>query len=195
MKRWKNVRDAWAKAQKRLSSDNQTLHGRYPRKYVFEDQLAFLKKVIKIKGNESSVADNTESDAGSDVDPDSDSIVTDNVPETAERANLETSAAPCNSTSSGNTEMTRPRPTRKRKLNLYDYGKYEDRPIRLPPPKLEKNGRHMLFFRSLIPSLNQLNEEQILEFQVGVLKLMQDVRKISSESLSAENWKIEDCSP
>ena len=180
------MRDAWAKAQKRLASDSLTLNGRYPKKYVFQEQLAFLKKVIKIKSNDSGAADDTESEAGSDIDQDSDSVTTDHGDrhETIDGASVEASSVPCSS----NTNM----PRRKRKLDLDGY---EDRPIYLRrTSKMERENRHILFFRSLIPSLCKLNEEQILEFQVGVLKLMQSVRKTASESSGGDNLKIEDYS-
>lgn len=36
--------------------------------------------------------------------------------------------------------------------------------------------RHICFFKGIIPSLENLNEEQILQFQMGVLNVLKNVR-------------------
>ncbi|GFR95111.1 Myb/SANT-like transcription factor [Elysia marginata] len=221
MKRWKNIRDAWAKAQKRLVNDNQTVNGRLPKKYIFQEQLTFLKKVIKVNDSIQVEAADTDSEAGSDVgepdsdvagteagsdvgEPDSDVAGTSDQPPEAASTNgamaEPSAAAPC-STADTSTKVV-PVPTRKRKLPVDGF--HDDDSVYYKssrPPRDNQESRHLLFFRSLLPSLNDLNEEQILEFQVGVLKLMQMVRKTSCEagdqnaSARIYNWKIEECSP
>ncbi|RUS75780.1 hypothetical protein EGW08_016466 [Elysia chlorotica] len=222
MKRWKNVRDTWAKAQKRISSDNRTPKGRHPRRYIFQEQLSFLKKVIKVKEEDSLTADNSDSNAGTgsdvDIDLDIDSASTlldplgDDVLETTDgvvvEANVNAAApsldlpsVPCsNGGTDDSPDVPEPRPRirpnrKKRRLNLYRHDVEDDGQVDLPPHEYENNNRHMLFFRSIIPSVQWLNEEQVLEFQVGVLKLVQDLRKTSSESLTVQNIKTEDCPP
>lgn len=37
--------------------------------------------------------------------------------------------------------------------------------------------RHLCFFKGIIPSLEKFSEEQILAFQIGVLKVLQNVRQ------------------
>ncbi|XP_047489225.1 uncharacterized protein LOC125039400 [Penaeus chinensis] len=37
--------------------------------------------------------------------------------------------------------------------------------------------RHLCFFKGIIPSLEKFSEEQIIEFQIGVLKVLQNVRQ------------------
>ncbi|GFO50380.1 myb/sant-like transcription factor [Plakobranchus ocellatus] len=207
MKRWKNVRDAWAKAQKRIAKDI-TAGGRYPKKYIFQDQLSFLSKVIKFnKGSDSPAAYDIDTESESDDNcQDSDSIgveasdeidknsvtvpsTTSVIPRISIAIPSTSEAAPCSSARSAQTLSIR----RKRKINWDDSDN--------TPPKRTvfqteiKNNRHFLFFRSLMPTLTQLNEEQILEFQVGVLRILQSVRKQFpdlSPNYNNEVWKIEE---
>lgn len=44
----------------------------------------------------------------------------------------------------------------------------------LQTPRNEEN-RHLSIFKSLLPSVSSLNEDQILEFQAGVISLLQNI--------------------
>jgi hypothetical protein len=46
--------------------------------------------------------------------------------------------------------------------------------------------RHLLFFKGIIPSLHNFDEEETLEFQMGVLQLLENIkhRKHSKFSVS-----------
>jgi hypothetical protein len=39
----------------------------------------------------------------------------------------------------------------------------------------------MSFFKGLVPSMSLLNEDQILEFQAGVISLLQNIKKKTSQ--------------
>lgn len=47
-------------------------------------------------------------------------------------------------------------------------------------PKRDEN-HHLSFFRGLLPSMEKLNEAQALEFQGGVIKLLQNIREQSTD--------------
>ncbi|CAI6366910.1 unnamed protein product [Macrosiphum euphorbiae] len=56
--------------------------------------------------------------------------------------------------------------------------KFIDHQIQIP--RNEEN-RHLSFFRGLLPSMSSLNEDQILEFQAGVMSLLQNIKKKTSQ--------------
>lgn len=42
--------------------------------------------------------------------------------------------------------------------------------------KIEQDGRNLSFFKGILPSLALLDDDQILEFQSGVLNLLQNIK-------------------
>lgn len=56
----------------------------------------------------------------------------------------------------------------------------------LQTPRNEEN-RHLSFFKSLLPSVSSLNEDQILEFQAGVISLLQNIKKKTSQYTYYDN--------
>lgn len=42
---------------------------------------------------------------------------------------------------------------------------------------MQTSNRHMSFFQSIQPSLETMEEDEVIEFQLGVLKLIKDIKK------------------
>jgi hypothetical protein len=49
-----------------------------------------------------------------------------------------------------------------------------------------KPNRHLSFFKSIIPSLENFNEEETLEFQMGVLQLIRNIKHRKPSSFSSQ---------
>lgn len=74
---------------------------------------------------------------------------------------------------------TQERNERKRKMSEVDAKmiKFMDQHIKNMNQTKTEDSRHLLFFKGLLPSLESLNDEQTLEFQSGVLNLLQNIKK------------------
>ncbi|KAG0726580.1 hypothetical protein GWK47_036255 [Chionoecetes opilio] len=150
LKKWTNIRDSWLKSQKR-TQDQKKSGVKFRRKYLYDKQLAFLKKNFLPKGTVFSIPpDNTEN-------------------------NENNIALPSSSGPSEGINLARPRKTAKKRradplwLDAVDQ--------ETPKTKESQENRHLCFFKGIIPSLENFNEEQILEFQMGVLNVLQNVRE------------------
>ena len=60
--------------------------------------------------------------------------------------------------------------TKKRKL-------IEKKELQNKEPVNSKENSHIAFFNSLIPALERLDEDKVIQFQIGVLSVLQNVKK------------------
>lgn len=51
--------------------------------------------------------------------------------------------------------------------------------------RLETDNRHMSFFKGIIPSLENFDEDDVLEFQMQVLQIIKDMRKQKRENMTS----------
>lgn len=125
------------------------------KKYVYHDQLLFLKKVAVPNETEDSLDDSA---TASEVDP--------------------TVKAAKKKKNESNEPGTLSGPKRKGK----QMSVFEERMIRAleAPPTPTQQGfqdRHMAFFAGIVPSIQNFTEDQICDFQIGVLNLIKSLKQ------------------
>lgn len=144
-KKWANLRDNWVKCYKILSIEKKDRPNYKHRKYVFYDEMMFLKKIFS----------SSESEEGSSYEFNNETL-------SESRSNMDHSL------------------TTKRKRGSVDddvnhNDQFEERVIRILEEHQNTN-RHHAFFRSILPSIQKMNEDEILEFQFGVLNLIKTMK-------------------
>ncbi|XP_066151525.1 uncharacterized protein [Euwallacea fornicatus] len=148
IKKWTQVRDSWMKSMKKYTRS---------RPYIYHNQMSFLEKIM-----------DTPSSANDDsLEP---CIIKEEITEDEHIIieQPETVAA-----TSSISDMRK----RKRMDAIEDMGntkvfKYIDHQL----VDSEEN-RHLSFFKSLLPSLALFDDDQTLEFQGRVIRLLQDIKK------------------
>jgi len=70
--------------------------------------------------------------------------------------------------------------------------KFTDHQIQTP--RNEEN-RHLSFFKGLLPSMSSLNEDQTLEFQAGVISLLQNIKKKTSQYAYNDHHNLQTSTP
>lgn len=53
-------------------------------------------------------------------------------------------------------------------------------------PNTQNEDRNLLFFKSLLPTLASLNDDQILQFQAGVISLLQNIKRTNINQWSSQ---------
>jgi len=130
------------------------------RLYVYHNQMCFLKKIMDSTNAQESAEDSsTKQNKGSHQTDDSEKNVF--------------NESPANQSSiSGTQNKRKSDPTRELDAKMI---KFIDHQIQTPA-RNEEN-RHLSFFKSLLPSLTSLNEDQFLEFQASVISVLQNIKK------------------
>lgn len=151
LKRWKNLRDAFVKAEnKSKESKASGSKATKKRKYIFHEELQFLKKVY------------TERETADSYNVDNEEDKTDNhleVPSVSKEMD-KTTVSKC------------PPKTRKhKKLDEIDLMilKTLDKPQEQPTSQ-------MSFFQSLMPHVQNFNDNEMLDFQMGVLQVISNIK-------------------
>lgn len=140
-KKWTNIKDCWMKYN-RLQTNNLVSGAATTtkRKYIYYEQMRFLKKISTPADTDSSLA----------------------TTESAEQDNSFVRPA---------TSAT------KRKRNVVPPTDDIDKKILHILEKSDKTeSPHISFFRGILPSLEQLNTDQVLDFQAGVLQLLKQIK-------------------
>lgn len=119
------------------------------KKYHLFEQLSFLKKNAPSE-TDSSIPRNSELDEPSEQLQE-------------ESPNEQQASVQINKTSNSNTS--------RRKRKPYDF---ETEVLKIL--KKERNNRHLSFFNSLLPSLEQFNDQQVLQFQSRVLQSITEIQ-------------------
>lgn len=133
--------------QKKLGGGKKT-----KRKYIYHSQLHFLKNFA--------VNSKEENEAGSDDSNFEQEASILQQTKTVERKPIEINPPPVNIVSN-----------KKRK-----------EPEQTEPTLVKTEGsepitsRHLLFFQGILPSINHFNDDQTIEFQMGVLQLIKDIK-------------------
>ncbi|KRT82969.1 Myb/SANT-like transcription factor, partial [Oryctes borbonicus] len=184
IKRWTNIKDSflrWLKKYNDTIRSGAAANMRL-RKYVYHDQLLFLKRVAAPNDTEDSLDD---------------TVTVNEKKETSD-----------NDTSDGRRHKTndleiQSRPKRKDKRTTT----FEERMIKTfeatptPAPSQQTQDRHMAFFAGIIPALGNFNEDQICDFQIGVLQLIQSLKRTrmpnssNNAHLCNHNFHFEEAAP
>ncbi|XP_068082562.1 uncharacterized protein [Anabrus simplex] len=148
MKKWGNIRDSFIKSCKKSKEHQRSGSGAFKiKKYVYNDQLQFLKKLTEGRHTEDSLADNTQM----------------GVNDFTERSQ----------------ELKVPnkeKGSRKRR-------KPDELEIKMLQA-LESSGqpnRHLSFFNGIIPSLQTFDDDEIIKFQIGVLQLIENIKRVKRQ--------------
>lgn len=163
LKKWTYVRDSWMKSLKKHKEQKRSGTCSKPsRLYVFNDQMSFLKKVTDSAVPHESIHTDKEEDVNEEAGTKVTASTKQDVTETHEP-----SSVPSTST------------TRRKRCELdAKMMRFIDHQMTLS--KVQKNNedesRHLTFFKSLLPSLSLLDEDETLEFQTNVLNLLQNIR-------------------
>lgn len=133
------------------------------RLYLYHNQMGFLKKIMDSKTAQESAEDGPiEQNEGPH--------------QTDEREKNLFNEEPANQPSiSGTQKKRKSDPSHELDAKML---KFIDHQIQTP--RNEEN-RHLSFFKGLLPSMASLNEDQTLEFQAGVISLLQNIKKKTSQ--------------
>jgi hypothetical protein len=133
------------------------------RLYLYHNQMCFLKKIMDSTTAQESTEDGPiEQNEGSH--------------QTDEREKNLFNVSPANQPSiSGTQKKHKSDPSRELDAKML---KFIDHQIQTP--RNEEN-HHLSFFKGLLPIMSSLNEDQTLEFQAGVISLLQNIKKKTSQ--------------
>ncbi|XP_069674779.1 uncharacterized protein [Periplaneta americana] len=161
IRRWGNIRDCYVKSRKKEMESKKSGPGSSRlKKYVYSDELKFLSKVI----DERAICDSSKTNT---VVPE---VTTpdENVEDTFRRE--------------PQTQATRAQrehcSKRKREPDEIE--------LRMIKVLEEGNDRHLSFFKGIIPSIKDFSEEDILEFQMGVLTLIKNIKYKNAQTLHGQ---------
>ena len=146
MKKWGNIRDAFIKSCKKIKECKKSGSGASSvKKYVYNDQLQFLSKVIQERHTEDSFSDNTQIETTNSTESSADFKVNKEVGSRKRRKN-------------DDVEL--------KILRILESSNQPSQP-----------NRHMSFFNGIIPSLETFDDDDIIQFQIGVLQLIENVKR------------------
>lgn len=147
MKKWANMRDTWMKCHKKLKEYKSGSAAQKMRKYVFYDQMEFLKKIVNHRPTESNIPDTV----------------------TNKEASRETET-----NKNSNSESGVPQKKKKRKSlsNEIDTKMMKF----IDSVEKEDNSRIMSFFRGIAPTVEKFRDEDLVEFQFEVMKSIRNIQ-------------------
>ncbi|XP_050668541.1 uncharacterized protein LOC126967889 [Leptidea sinapis] len=166
IKKWNSTRDAWIRTlseKKKLKKSGAAASNTKP--YKYHNQMLFLKKVVTPGDTHENVPAN------------------DNITETVE-SNKDNEDEPDQITEQSGSDRQKERqnlapPQRKaikRNVNEVDAKMIEYMNDQLKKSKNEFEDPNLSFFKGILPQLASLNGDQILEFQSGVINLLQNIK-------------------
>lgn len=170
------MRDAWMRTLKdkkncktsgsAVSNTNTII------KHKYHNQMLFLKKVVAAGETHESVS------AKQTKEHTKDDTTTSNEP-TNEDDSVTTMTQLDNDSQEETQNLASPpkrRAPAKRNFNEIDAKMMSYIDYQIKPMKIEQDGRNLSFFKGILPSLALLDDDQILEFQSGVLNLLQNIK-------------------
>lgn len=161
MKKWTQTRDSWMKCMKKQKDEKKSGSAAKPsRYYLYHDQTCFLKKITNLTTTQESTDDNTidENRGGRQNDED--------------EQNIKVYKSPINQPGAFLTQRKR----KSEMTNELDTKMLKFIDNQIHSTRNEEN-HHLSFFKGLLPSMSSLNEDQTLEFQAGVISLLQKISK------------------
>lgn len=151
LKKWRNVRDRWMKHIRQDKDSKKSGAGSSKiKKYVYHEQLQFLKKVSNQHDTESSI---NVPEGNNPLSP-TDEIIDD--PGTPIPA-----------------QPNKPKATRKRRRNEDEF---ELKMMKVLEKPYDDEETFFGFFRSMVPTLKTFTSDQFVEFQLGVLGVLKNVK-------------------
>ncbi|XP_031770501.2 uncharacterized protein LOC116413799 [Galleria mellonella] len=177
-RKWSQTRDAW------LKTLHETTKRPSSRPYIYHKQLLFLKKVVHVKEDDEDVSEmhkseQRESDGESQNEEAGSEGPNESIPRKYGKSTIR------------NLKRIRRIEVKKHgskhlleNKNMYQgvkYARRNDDRVRYKSNHVddvnEHEIRHLNFFKSLLPSLAFLDDDQTLQFQSGVLNLLQNIKR------------------
>ncbi|XP_074036841.1 uncharacterized protein isoform X1 [Leptinotarsa decemlineata] len=149
-KRWDNLRDAFSKSKRKLRECKIIGAGTHNiKKYYYADQMQILNKLFQTREVAESLEGRTDNNEDEDVDTSPEALL----------------------------------PT---KETIYEIPKSQEHKRRRQPDEVELKmikalkepplSSHISFFQGLLPHLNNFDDSEILEFQMGVLEVISKIK-------------------
>ncbi|XP_061715561.1 uncharacterized protein LOC133523832 [Cydia pomonella] len=185
-KKWRQIRDAWVRTLKDKKNCKSSGSAASKTKlYKYHHQMLFLKNIIEPgETHESASAEKTDTheSASAEKTDTHESASAEKTDTTAVNENHKTNEDDSDEIEHlRNDNQTKSSPTKRRapkkKFNELDAKMMTYIDHQIKPKKLEPDDRNLSFFKGVLPSLIVLNDDEILEFQSGVIKLLQDIKR------------------
>ncbi|XP_041982551.1 uncharacterized protein LOC121735704 [Aricia agestis] len=173
MQKWTHIRDSYHRSYKKIQDQKRSgSGGKTAKPYVYSKQLSFLQKVIQPKEIICDVTAeyDTESDNSTEYENQKNDA---EVNETFETYSIET-----HDNMTLTTESPIPKRIAKRSLEnaispvdakiIKFMDSYSNEPKTM--------NRHLSFFNGILPSLDKFDDDEVLEFQMGVLQLIKKIK-------------------
>ncbi|XP_061714803.1 uncharacterized protein LOC133523313 [Cydia pomonella] len=176
IQRWTHIRDSYSRSYKKIQGQKRSRTTKITKPYVYSKQLSFLQKIIqpnqkitrlpRITGNDSFESEDQDNNSEANESSESDSTQTDDIKATSSNTIAERI--------SKRHVKNDVKPTDAKIMKFMDsYSNNEPKTM----------NRHLSFFYGILPTLDKFDEDEILEFQMGVLQLL---KKIKSSRLNSE---------
>ena len=179
MNRWTNIRDRYVKYVKKIIEEKKTGSSAKPtRKYLFAEQLVFLQKVTRTDlflEEEENVPSDQESASTSDWNAEEASLKA-NTSRSVESSQIaETNQYVETSQRSETGPQNDMNMARKRKILSKSIKKGISK--KFSRTVEEPEDRNMSFFKGILPTLQLFADHETVQFQAGVLGLIQDIQR------------------
>ncbi|XP_044757563.1 uncharacterized protein LOC123315776 [Coccinella septempunctata] len=187
IKRWTQIRDAWVKT---INSQRILKKSAPVRSYRYHKQLSFLQEVVQADENAQNIAKKrSPSQLNVPTENNGESVEVDQNEPYNQNENDETE----DNQATTETYKTRSIPPNKKKktVNILDEKmiSFIDHELKLSKEKMNED-RNLSFFKSILPSLKLFDDDQTLEFQSGVINLVQTIkRRANSWSQSSSRYQ------
>lgn len=167
MKRWKHLRDAFAKSEKNdKESKKSGSKASKKRKYIFNDELLFLRKIYKERNTEESY--NNEDGENNEEDDISLQEQEDSVQSVPTTATAETSAT-------GSKVATHLKAPRRKPKKMDEVDLKIMKAIDTCGPEKQTDSK-LAFFESLLPHVNKFDDNEWLQCQVECLQVISKIK-------------------
>lgn len=175
VKRWNNIRDQWLKWRNRdKHSKKSGAAASKLRKYLYHEQLNFLEKGLYRRATDSSMADNEhtgEAESQQQTEERQSAADQRETPDATEQTSQTLSAkTPAVKTTSVQQSA------RKRKRGLDEFELRMLKSIEAG----DQEDRNMQFFKGILPSVQKFTDNQIVDFQMGVLQVIKNIQNTVS---------------
>ncbi|PNF20615.1 hypothetical protein B7P43_G04246 [Cryptotermes secundus] len=186
LKIWRNIRDAYARTRRKINKDKTSGAGAFfTRKYLYAEQLQFLSKLHCERETPDSLDSDKSAEENSDLPP----------------ADQEPSGLETNDQEAACFKKPSPRMgSKKRRDREPDHVEMR----MLAALENETPNRHLSFFKGVIPSLEKFDDDEVIEFQMGVLQLVSNIKRRkrmntsqcgSMSTCEGRHWDLQQPSP
>ncbi|XP_045776072.1 uncharacterized protein LOC123874624 [Maniola jurtina] len=177
-RRWTNLRDAYTKYKRKLKRTKE--QGLKIKKYVYNNQMKFLAKFYDSEQS----ADEFDANISVDVNDSNDELLM-----LADNEKLDVSEERHSDRQNDMPERNTQRFSKRKRQHQNSKGKKKRVPdeieLKLLKVLEEKPDPHISFFQGVLPHLHKYDDNEVLEFQTGVLRLISTIdakKKASSKN-------------